>query len=70
MPNHVMCTVSNCEYWSEHNHCMADQILVAAAQPPNTDDTHGYQAEQYPQTDAPAKDPTMCFTFESKGGTD
>lgn len=66
MPNHVMCTVSNCEYWGEPNRCVADQILVAAQQPPNPVDTHGYQADQYPHTESPAKDPTMCFTFENR----
>lgn len=66
MPNRVMCTVSNCEFWGQNNHCMADQILVSAELPPNPDDTHGYQAERYPHTDSPEKDPTMCYTFTNK----
>lgn len=70
MPNHVMCTVENCEYWAEQNHCMADQILVAVNPPPDPGDTHGYQAESYPQMDSPAKDPTMCYTFENKWASD
>ncbi|HEY3416718.1 MAG TPA: DUF1540 domain-containing protein [Armatimonadota bacterium] len=67
MPNYVMCTVETCEYWRDHNHCGADQILVTAGMVPNPDDTHGYQAEAYPVTDTEEKDPTMCYTFEPKG---
>lgn len=66
MPDHVRCTVSNCEYWGDNNICIADQILVAVDPPPNPEDHHGYQAANYPHTESPEKDPTMCYTFENK----
>ncbi len=45
MPNQeIYCTVDNCHYWSQGNHCKANKILVASDQ---------FSAQQPDSVDAP-----------------
>lgn len=63
----VHCTVSDCHYWGDHNHCTAKEILVVGFPVPPTTaglDHHGRGADDAPPTPVDRKDGTYCFTFE------
>lgn len=63
----IRCTVNNCEYWSNENHCRANQILVMApSSPVQAADPHGASAEQLSETPAGTDEDTLCYTFERK----
>ncbi len=63
----IRCTVSNCGYWGDENHCRASQILVMApSSPVQQAEEHGVNAEQLKQTPATTDEDTLCYTFERK----
>ncbi len=63
----IRCTVNNCEYWGNENHCRADQILVMApSSPVQQAEEHGVHAERLKQTPATTDEDTLCYTFERK----
>lgn len=64
----VMCTVSNCHYWSQGNKCHANQILIvsddfAEKQPDSVD---APTASSAPQTPCNTCMETCCKTFVPK----
>lgn len=62
----VRCTVSNCEYWVEHNRCNAGQILITHGSPMVATEKHGQDAETLQETPAERIEQTCCYTFEAK----
>ena len=62
----VRCTVNNCEYWGEENHCTADRILISAG-PTAGKDRHGRHAGRMSGTPAQVSQDTYCWTFEPRG---
>jgi hypothetical protein len=63
----IHCTVDNCKYWTEHNMCSADSILITApASPLPRTDPHGTKAETLHHTPVQQVVDTLCYTFEQK----
>jgi hypothetical protein len=63
----IHCTVSNCEYWTDHNLCTADSILITApGSPIQQTEPHGEKAEVLKPTPAHNDEDTLCYTFEPR----
>lgn len=63
----VHCTVNDCGYWGEHNHCTANEILVVGFPIPPSDQSinhHGRGIDDHEPTPVDRKDGTYCFTFK------
>lgn len=64
----VYCTVNNCDYWGQGNHCFAEQVLItndgAAEEWPDSIDAPG--AGMLPATPANNCMATACKTFRPK----
>ncbi|WP_379138232.1 DUF1540 domain-containing protein [Paenibacillus sp. sgz500958] len=65
----VKCSVSNCNYWGEHNVCQADQIMIEIDKHAGSRFKEEY-AEEMTNTDhrdqAPTSSSTCCLTFKPK----
>ncbi|HYG60372.1 MAG TPA: DUF1540 domain-containing protein [Symbiobacteriaceae bacterium] len=64
----VYCTVQNCDYWGQNNHCLAEKILIvtdrqASTWPDRIDAPLGAQLEQA-QADTCMQ--TACKTFRPR----
>lgn len=73
MPNQqIMCTVSNCHYWAQGNHCDANQILVTSDEMGDEagDRYDAPQASTMRQTQVQTCMDTCCKTFIPKGSND
>ncbi len=73
MPNvEVYCTVSNCHYWADANHCAAEKILVTTDEigeiyPETVDASETRQiVNQHGPTEAHGCVETCCKTFTAK----
>ena len=68
----VYCTVSNCHYWKQGNHCDANEILIThdshAAREPDSVDAP--QASSLEQTTADTCMATCCKTFVHSGSNE
>ena len=65
----VYCTVSNCHYWADANHCTAEQILITTddigRRYPESADVQSAQdiVRQHGHTEAASCMETCCKTF-------
>lgn len=72
MPQHIHCTVQNCYYWENPNHCLAKEILVttdteASEAPEHVDATNLMEvASEIGTTSAHTCMATCCKTFHDK----
>ena len=70
----VYCTVSNCHYWADDNHCTADRILITTdsigRRYPEAIDASsvGDLVRQHGHTAADSCMETCCKTFTPGGG--
>ena len=65
----VNCSVSNCNYWGEHNVCSADQIMIEIDQHATARFKEEFAAESYDtehHDTAPNSAATCCLTFKPK----
>ncbi len=64
----VYCTVNNCDYWGQGNHCFAKEILVASDQAAQQwpDSVDAPQASTLPNTPAQTCMATSCKTFRPR----
>ena len=72
MANDVKCTVSNCVFWSEGNHCVAPAILITSGEP-TTDlgqpaSKYGEESPRIEETPIEQIEQSYCYTFTSKTG--
>jgi hypothetical protein len=69
----VYCTVSNCHYWADGNHCVAEKILITTddigRKYPEAADVGSAQdiVRQHGTTEAKSCMETCCKTFTPKG---
>lgn len=65
----VYCTVNNCDYWGQGNHCFAREILIVndAAGDQWPDSVDAPQAATLPPTPAQTCMATCCKTFRPRG---
>ena len=69
----VYCTVDNCHYWADGNHCTAEKILITSdeignAYPESTDVSSTADiARQHGHTPAQNCAATCCKTFTERG---
>lgn len=69
----VYCTVSNCHYWADGNHCTAEKILITTdgigRMYPEATDVGSTQdiVRQHGHTEARTCMETCCKTFTPKG---
>ncbi len=65
----VRCTVSNCEYWAQHNFCAADQILITAGTRRGKDH-QGDGAEHIERSPVEIAQDSYCLTFHPRQETE
>lgn len=69
MANQVYCSVNNCHYWTQGNHCGASKIMITSDQvgynEPDTFDAP--QSAQAPPSPVESCMDTCCKTFVMKG---
>lgn len=71
MANHVYCSVNNCHYWTQGNHCGASSILITSDQFGfNEEDSYDApQSAQTPPSPVESCMETCCKTFVVKGSS-
>lgn len=64
----VYCTVNNCDYWGQGNHCFAEKVLIVSDQAATEwpDSVDAPQAATLPFTPADTCMATACKTFRPR----
>lgn|GEM_PF-491452 len=67
----IRCSVRNCHYWSDGNHCLASSIMVTSDSIPR-ETYHGIDSSEISALDTPVDqcEQTCCKTFISGEETD
>ncbi|AJS57719.1 DUF1540 domain-containing protein [Paenibacillus sp. IHBB 10380] len=65
---YVKCSVSNCNYWGEHNVCRADQIMIEIDSHAKINLKEEYGKEDFVdhKDKAQSSSSTCCLTFKPK----
>ncbi|WP_036646927.1 DUF1540 domain-containing protein [Paenibacillus pini] len=64
----VKCSVSNCNYWGEHNVCQAEQILIEIDKHAKSSFNQEFSQEHFGEhkDQARTSSATCCLTFKPK----